>query len=170
MIQSYQTLIVGLLGFSSVVITMLANAKLQRNQHDREILHEANSLRTALVSELNANINAYKLRIEQFNEPNRHSAALVPNYPKDSIYKELLNKIGLLSEKEIEKIINAYALLSELTYRIRILVGKDNVTGFNNESIRIGADNLEVVSKIHISILPELIKATDEIDTQLRNL
>lgn len=63
MIQSYQTIFVGLLGFAGVIITMLANAAMHRNQLNRKLLHEANSLRTAIKSELDANINAYKLRV-----------------------------------------------------------------------------------------------------------
>jgi hypothetical protein len=148
---------------------MLANATLQRNQLKRTLLHETNSLRTALKSELNANISAYKLRIKQFNEPSEYKNALVPNNPTDNIYKELLNKIGLLSEMEVEKTIKAYALLSELPYRIRILVGTDNIGGFNNEFIRVDSDKFEIVLKIHESILPTLIEATDEIEHQLKN-
>ena len=169
LIQSYQTIFVGLLGFLGVIITMLANAKIQRNQIKRTQLHEANSLRIALKSELNANVNAYQLRIEQFKEPSESDKdAIVPNRATDGIYKELLNKIGLLSENELEKIIKAYALLSELPYRIRILVGTDNIGGFENEFLRVKNNKLKTVLKIHESILPSLIEATEEIEHQLK--
>lgn len=94
---------------------------------------------------------------------------MIPNNSTDNIYKELLSKIGLLSEKEVEKIINAYALLSELPYRIRILVGTDNIGGFSNEFIRVRIDKADVVSKIHENIIPVLMETTDEIENQLKN-
>ena len=167
-LQSYQTLFVGLLGFTGVILTMLENAKLQRNQHEKKLLHEANSLRVAIKSELSANKQAYELRIKQFNEPEGHSDALLPNKATDKIYNELLSNIGLLTEEEIEKIINAYALISELSYRLRILVGTDNVGGYNNEFIRVKGGNLEIALQMHESILPEIIHAINTVEKHLK--
>ena len=163
-LQSYQTLFVGLLGFTGVILTMLANAKLQRSQHERKFLHEANALRIALKSELSANKKAYELRIQQLNDPKGHSDALFPNKSIDKIFNELIPNIGLLTEFEIEQIINAYALIEELPYGLRILVGTDNVGGFNNEFIRVQGDRLKVALKMHESALPEITKAISEIE------
>lgn len=168
MLQSYQIIITGLLGFTGVIITMLWNGKLQRNQYERKIKHETNSLRAAIKSELKANKKAYELRIEQFNEPCEYSDALVPSKLIDNIYKELVNKIGLLTDEEIETVIEAYALMAELPYGLRILVGTDNVGGFNNEFIRVSKDKQDLVKEMHTKNLPAINKAMSVIEKYLK--
>jgi hypothetical protein len=51
-IETYQTLIVGFVGFGGVIIAMLGNARLQRKQDERRERREARALRTALIEEL----------------------------------------------------------------------------------------------------------------------
>ena len=161
MLQTYQTLIVGLLGFSGVIITMLANAKMQRMQYERKILHEAKSLRVALKSELNANRQSFEGRIKQFEEPIEFGDALIQNRSNDKIYNELLSNIGLLTEQEIEKVTEAYALLSEIPYRIRIIVGTERIGGFNDEFINIPKGHHETVTKMHKMVVPIISQAID---------
>ncbi len=86
-------------------------------------------------SELVANKKSYENRIQQLDEPSEFSHALVPNNTVDYVYKTLLDKIGLLSEDEVENILKAYLLIADLPYRIRILVGTDSIGGFNDEHI-----------------------------------
>lgn len=168
-LRSYQSLIVGLLGFTGVIITMLANARMQRSQHERVCLHEANSVRVAAKTELEANKKAYELRIEQLNEqPKDHTEALVPSRVLDNIYKEMLSKFGLLSEEELKNIINAYALITELPYKLRILVGTDNIGGYNNEFIRVGDGKHIIASKMHENILPAINEAISSIENHLK--
>ena len=168
MFQSYQILITGLIGFTGVIITMLANAKLQRNQYERKIMHETSSLRAAIRSELNANKQMLELRIEQLNEPTEYSDALIPRKIYDDIYKELISKLGLLTDKEIEKVIHAYALIAELPYDLTILVGTYNVGGINNDYIRISRDKHgDIVIKMHEKNLPIINNAINEIEKYL---
>lgn len=167
MLQTYQILITGLLGFTGVIITMLWNAKAQRDQFERNIKHETNSLRAAIKSELKANKQAYELRIKQFNETSEYSDALVPSKLINAIYRELVNKIGLLTDEEIEAIIEVYALMAELPYSMRILVGTDNVGGFNNEFIRVTKDKQDLVKKMHEKDLPAINKAMSTIGKYL---
>lgn len=169
MLESYQTFFTGLLGFTGVIITMLANAKMQRDQYERKVKHETNSLRAAIKSELNANKKAYELRIEQFGEDSDHNQALVPSKLIDNVYEELLNQIGLLTEEEIEKIIEVYLLMAELPYRLRILVGTDSVGGINNEFIRVNESQQTIVANIHESILPVIIHTISTIEKHLKD-
>ena len=167
MLQSYQILITGLIGFTGVIVTMLANAWFQRTQYERKIKHETNSLRAAIKSELNANKQALELRIKQLNEPTEYSDALIPSKSIDDIYKELINKIGLLTDEEIEMVIQAYALMAELPYSLRILVGTNNVGGFNNEFIRVSKDKQDIVLKMHEKNLPVINQAISAIEKYL---
>jgi len=168
MFQSYQILFTGLLGFAGVIVTMLANAKMQRDQYEGQIIHETNSLRAAIKSELKANKQTYELRITQFNEPCEYSDALVPSKLIDNIYKELVNKIGLLTDEEIEEIIRVYALMAELPYNLRILVGTNNVGGFNNEFIRVSKDQQNIVIEMHKNNLPAINQAISVIEKYLK--
>ena len=170
MLQTYQTLIVGTLGFLGVIITMLANAYLQRKQYERKIQHETNSLRVALKTELKANRQSFEGRIEQFQESDEYyTDALVQNRSDDKIYNRLLDNIGLLTEKEIEKVSEAYAFLAEVPYRIRIIVGTDAIGGFNDEFIRISKEHHETVNQIHQVALPIVSDAIDTIDERLKS-
>lgn len=168
-IKAYPTIFVGLLGFSGVITTMIFNAKMQRNLHDRALRHQTNSLRVAIKSELNSNKQSYEYRIEQFNEPSKFSDALFPSKIENEIYKQLISNIGLLTDEEVEKIINAYALISEIPYRVRILVGTDSIGGHNDEFIRLKGDQKKVVSKIHENILPDIVEAIDTIEKYRKN-
>jgi hypothetical protein len=147
---------------------MLANAKLQRMQYERKLLHEANSLRAALKSELNANLQAFEGRIEQFNEPTEYDDALIQNRFDDKIFNELLSEIGLLTEQEIEKIIGAYGLLCEVPYRLRILVGTDKIGGFNDEFIRVTKNHQNLVTDMHKVAIPIIKQAIDTINVHLK--
>jgi len=169
-VKDYQTLLVGLLGFTGVITTMLANAKMQRNQHERALLHEARSARVAIKTELLANKKSYELRISQLNEPpDESSGALVPSKLSNQLYNELLPKLGILSEEELEKVIQAYALISEAPYRLRILVGTDNVIGLNGENIRVESGKLQAAKEIHERILVVITKAIELVESHLEN-
>jgi hypothetical protein len=168
-LKTYQILVSGIVGFTGVVLTMLANAYFQRAQHKRAIRHEKQSLRTALKAELNSNKQAYEYRIEQFNEPSGHDHALMQNKVQDNVYDTLLAKIGILEPGEITVIIEAYQLIGETPYRIRILVGTDAVGGLDNEYIRIKSEHKDTVKKIHESLLPTILAAIESIDQHSRN-
>lgn len=168
-LKTYQTLIVGVLGFTGVIVTLRENSKLQRRQLSSKLKHDADSLRTALKSELNANRRAFETRLEQFNEPVEYEDALLQNRTNDTIYKELLKDIGKLSEHEIEKIIEAYSILSEVPYRIRILVGTDRVGGFNNEFIRVPNSHQEIVAGLHKQVVPIIDEAISAINANLKS-
>ena len=165
--ETFQTLITGLLGFSGVIITMRVNAKNQRQLQVRQIEHDVKSVRVALKSELVANKKSYEGRIQQFNEPTDHGEALIPNHTVDGVYQTLLHKIGLLSEEEVEKIHNAYLLMGELPYRLRIIVGTDNIGGHNDEFIRLNQNQLTIAARIHESFLPNIVEAIDSINQKL---
>lgn len=168
--ETYQTFFTGLLGFTGVIVTMVVNAKHQTKLQSRQMEHEVSSLRVALKSELIANKNFYENRIQQLNESSEFSHdALLPNNTVDHVYKTLLDKLGLLSEDEVENILKAYLLIADLPYRIRILVGTDGIGGFNDEFIRLNKNQQPIVSDMHKRFLPEIIKAIDSIEQHLIN-
>ena len=150
---------------------MIVNAKIQRKLEENRIKHEKMSIRTAIKSELVANKNAYELRINQLNEPgHENDQVLIPNKVIDGIYRTLLNKIGMLTEDEVEKILNAYLLMEEVPYNIRILAGTNNIVGYKDEIIMIREKKiLEKVEKMHSTYLPKINDAIYSIENQLNS-
>jgi hypothetical protein len=168
-LKTYQILVSVIAGFTGIALTMLANAYLQRAQHKRAFQHEKQTLRSALRAELNANKQAYEHRVEQFNQPSGDNHALMQNRIQDNVYKTLLAKIGILESGEITAIIEAYQLIFEIPYRIRILAGLDAVGGFDNEYIRLKPEHIDIVKKIHESLLPTIAAAIESIDQHSKN-
>ena len=167
--EKYQTFFTGLLGFTGVIMTMIVNARHQWAMHDRKLKHEAQTLRVALRAELDANRLAFEGRIQQLDEQTDFSHALVPNQPINQVYSNHLNKLGLLSDEEIERVFKAYLLMSDLFFRMRILVGADNVIGINNEIIRlVDQARRSAASDMHKSFLPDIKKAIESIDKNRR--
>jgi hypothetical protein len=163
----YQTFFTGVLGFTGVIITMIVNARHQTRLQYRQMEHDVRSLRVALKSELVANKKTYEGRVQTFNEPSELSHALIPSNIVDYIYKTHLDKVGLLSEEEVEKTLRAYLLIAELPYRLRILVGTDNVGGFNDEFIRLDKSRQPAAKRMHEAFLPPIQEAIDSIDQHL---
>jgi len=165
--ETYQTFFTGLVGFAGVIITMVLNAKHQIKLQNRQTQHDARALRVALKSELVANKSIYENRIQQLNEPSDFRHTLIPSNVVDGVFKMLKDKIGLLSEEELEVIFKAYLLIAELPYRIRILIGTDNVGGLNDEFLRVDQERREAVTSIHKSFLPDIDNAISIIDEHL---
>ena len=168
-IRTYQTLVTGLLGFSGVIVTLSVNAWLQRLQHQTKIEHDRSALRLALRAELNINKQTYDLRIGDLKNTPEHKHALIPTKIMNEVYETLLGTIGLLSDMEIEKVINAYLLIAEIPYRLKLLVGTDNIGGTESEFIRLREEHMDVARKIHESILPKITEAIESINAHITN-
>jgi hypothetical protein len=155
----FQTLVVGLIGFAGVIITMVVNAKTQRSLQSRQREHDAKALRVAILAELNENVAMYEIRIQDLSDADANRHALIPSIVVNRIYQALLPKIGMLSAKEVEVVHRAYLSLEEMPWRLRILVGTDNVGGLNNEFIRIDPNRQKVAAEIHKAVLPSVRNA-----------
>jgi hypothetical protein len=88
----YQTFFVGVLGFTGVIITMVVNAKTQRDLQSRQRQHDAQSVRTALRAELKANAEMYEARIKDFSASGGIHHAIVPSKVVNTIYQTVLPK------------------------------------------------------------------------------
>ena len=160
----YQTFLVGVLGFTGVIITMVVNARTQRGLQSRQRQHDAQSVRTALRAELKANVEMYEIRIKDFSGCDGTQDAIVPSKIVNTVYLTLMANIGLLSVGEVESVTRAYLLLEELPYRLRILVGTNNVGGLNQELIRIDAGRQQVAAGVHEAILPSIRDALSTLE------
>lgn len=168
MFETYQTFFTGLLGFLGVIITLLLNGKLQRDIRKREVDHQANSIRTAIRAELLMNKSAYDLRLEQFADGSENKHALLPNKIFDEVFHKLLDQLGILEEAEVEKVLHAYHLMSELPYKLRIIAGADSVGGYQDEWIRLNKEVIPVAQEMHEKFLPVIEDTIDVIGRNIR--
>jgi hypothetical protein len=159
LLERFQTSVVGVLGFSGVILTMIVNAKTQRGLQSAQRQHDVRSLRTALLVELKENARMYEDRISTLSKADGTHHALMPSRVTNSIFQSSLSDVGLLSADEVESVLRAYLLLEEMPYRLRLLVGTNNVGGYNDEFIRIDADRQRDAKKIHEALLPRLREA-----------
>ena len=159
LLERFQTSVVGVLGFTGVILTMIVNAKTQRGLQSAQRQHEVRSLRTALMVELKMNVQMYETRISDLSQADGGHHALMPSKVTNNIYQSSLPDVGLLSSREVESVLRAYLLLEEMPYRLHLLVGTNNVGGYNDEFIRIEANKQVDAKRIHEALLPRLREA-----------
>ena len=157
--DKYQTFIVGILGFGGVIFTIYMNARLSRVQHDRQIEHDKKALRTAICSELTLIKNIFCHRCEQADKDDEPSSVFYPVHISTEVYAQFINKIGLLSQYEIETVMEAYALVNDLPIRLQLLT-TDHDSSFDRPGyIFIDAKYAEAAIGVHKSFLPKIEKA-----------
>ena len=124
-IERFQTGIVGVFGFLGVIYTIYSNGKLARDQHERQLNHERAGLRTALCAELELFRDIYADRSKSLSTVAEGQSSLLPDSPHVTVYHQLLDKLGLLTGSEVTLLMKAYALISELPVRVRLLELED---------------------------------------------
>jgi hypothetical protein len=168
--KDFQTIIVGLIGFSGVIFTLYTNARLSRKQHERNISHEKETLRAALHAELELARRAFSrigTPINERNETDRveeDSGAFFPERYSQSVYQSLISKIGLLPLSAIPKVIDAHSLIDELPTRLRLL-STDNHESFERPGyIYISARYVDTATSIYRNFLPRIEHALEALE------
>jgi hypothetical protein len=142
LVQEFQTLTAGTIGFAGVIITLVVNAWYAREQRREERRHECHTLRAALMEELKINretlvSNMNKVRDSAYDLPEA-GGYFVPTDPMDDAYRAFTHRIGLLSQAEVSKVM--YAYLSLRTYDAKLfLIGVPPHTG--DRHVQVPANN-----------------------------
>ncbi|MDY6908607.1 MAG: hypothetical protein SWC40_01430 [Thermodesulfobacteriota bacterium] len=77
----------------------------------------------------------------------------MPEYVPNQIYSQLITRIGLLTAKEVENVIDAYLLAAELPVRLKLLTkGTAEFPGY----IQLSDEHAEVAAKMHESFLVKI--------------
>ena len=154
--ERFQTFFVGLIGFAGVIYTIAMNAKLTRQQHERQLIQEQTALRTALIAELRVIRKSYEDRIKSLREKDGGQYALIPEYMSKQVYDRLIDRIGLLTPLEVSSVMDAYLIAAELPSRLKLLsketLGSQEYSGY----IKIDEDSAEVAAKMHDSFLEKI--------------
>lgn len=161
LVSEFQTLVVGVIGFSGVVISLLVNAWLSRRQHVRAVHHEMDTLRTALIAELELIQRSFREK-STLNDSNEDpTSAFYPESTPKPVYENYIGKIGLLSAHEVSAIIEAYTLINEESARLQLL-SSGHHDSFNKPGyIFIQAEHEKTASGVYGSFLPKIEKALD---------
>ena len=166
--EKYQTFVVGVLGFGGVICTIIMNARLSRIQNDRQINHEREALRTAICSELELIRKMFEGRCEMAHEKGGPQSAFYPEHTSNQVYQQFINRIGLLSANEIEVVMEAYALVSDLPMRLQFL-STDHDPSFDRPGyIFIDSEHAETAIEIHKSFLPKIALAIKTLRDSLK--
>jgi hypothetical protein len=123
LLKEYQTLVVGILGFTGVILTLFTNARLNRKQHTRQIEHERTALKAALSIELSIIRDAFRDRIETIGNTTGTPGMWVPVDTMTDAYSRLIDKIGLLSREQVNLVMRAYLLIRAVPERLRLMGG-----------------------------------------------
>jgi len=164
MIIEYQTLIVGCLGFAGVILTLVVNAKLNRDQKTAELKREGNSVRHAILAELKALKLTYE---DRASTSKKDQDWLVPARVSNDVYKTFLPRIGLLSSEEVDCVMKAYLLVGELPTRLMLISASPSNNQPREGYIHIGRGYIEVAVGIHKAFLPDIEAAIDKLSQNI---
>lgn len=167
----FQTFISGIIGFIGVMLTLLVNSKLQRNQNirlneDRVAYEvkirndEVNSLISALISELEVNKNAIRGLVSGLarNVPvgNFH---MIPRRILNDIFNNNLQHIGILPQKKSKALVSIYSNLERIDDDL-ICITKFANSNYDQDFIFIPSGNAAMKASNYISpYIDEIEKA-----------
>ncbi|MEW8026920.1 MAG: hypothetical protein AB2806_04160 [Candidatus Thiodiazotropha sp.] len=125
-----------------------------QKEHDLQIqadqtVHEVNSLRVALKSELTSVRVSYESIIDTYHEEEHTGSSVFQNAAYHVVFDNIAAKLGLLSEDEIDKVIKAYRLVSEVPYKLKMMVRIDKAGHYNDDYIVLNQDATEIAVKIY---------------------
>jgi len=157
-LTQYQTLIVGLLGFTGVILTLLTNARLNRKQHARQIEHERTALKAALSTELSIIRDTFRDRLEMIGEPTGSQGMWVPLDTMTDVYGRVLDKIGLLSREQVNLVLRAYLLIRAVPERLRLMEGSPEIEP-GATYLHVGSKHVGDARRMHENFLGDIEKA-----------
>jgi hypothetical protein len=117
------------------------------------------AIRTAICSELEIIRRIFADRCKKDVETDGIKPAFFPENISTNIYSQFVNKIGLLSSHEIEAVIEAYALVNDLSNRLKLLSSGHDASFDRPGYIFIDSEHAETAIGIHKNFLPKIEEA-----------
>ena len=157
-IQEHPNLTVGIIGFVGVIFTLWFNAWQAREQRRDERRLDRETLRAALIEELKINRAAMVSNLESVDETLESQRYFVPTDLMDDAYRVFTDRIGLLSQAEVSKVM--YAYLSLRSYNAKLfLVGVPTHT--SPRHVEVPAKNAPLLRAMQESRVGPLDEAID---------
>lgn len=167
-IRAYQTLVVGLLGFAGIIVTLLVNAYLQRAQDRRRAKQEARGLRIALMEELRVQRMVLEEVAESLGTAEDNGDAgvrfgLVPLQRYSRVFDRSIDKLGLLTGRELAYVFAAYLPLSAMTWKLKAMESATQHRDASGDIARITPQHFDAVKKMHRNSLLAIDAAMREL-------
>ncbi|MHB8474744.1 MAG: hypothetical protein ACYDBZ_00460 [Steroidobacteraceae bacterium] len=157
-LTQYQTIIVGLLGFGGVILTLRTNARLNREQHTKQVEHERTALKAALSAELSIIRDTFRDRIEMIGSPAESQGMWVPVDTMTDVYGRILDKIGLLSREQVDLVLRAYLLIRAVPERLRLMEGSPKVEP-GATYLYVGSKHIVDARRMHENFIQDIERA-----------
>lgn len=127
LVERFQTMIVGTLGFLGVIWTLLANAKNARMEHQRQLHTKRLTLRRILIAEFRNYSHALKANM-QAKVPNNELFSV--GKVRRTLSESLATDLGLLELGEIDVAVNAIISFDGLNHVLENLSQEQSDTRF----------------------------------------
>lgn len=152
-VEKFQSGIVGLLGFVGVIITLIVNAKFAREERQEARKHDRDALTTALTEELRLVKLAFQDRVDTIvkAEADKSEGIMVPLDSMTEAYDHFVPRLGLLSRKQVEKVMAAYLSVKQVPAKITLIGAK---YGDGSPYVEVGTQFFEIIKGMHFNILP----------------
>ena len=160
-LQQFQGTIVGLVGFAGVIMTLFMNDLIARRLHAAAVTHDRQSIRTALIEELqvlramyDGNARTCHKAQEAIPNPPPRAAFDVPIYDMTDIYDRSTARLGLLTGAELGMVMRAYMMHRQVRHRIvNLLADPQTITA---TSVKVPAARTGLLKAVCESLVPEL--------------
>ncbi len=156
-LRDWQLLIGVGVGFLAVLLMLRSNARRAIKHERRQRRSDANALRTALVAELNQLISIMQADSERAVSSGKEGRFFCSFLDYSPILRAHLDRIGLLTAKEITATLDAHALAADLERKFFLFGGYDVDLSSYGTSVR-----LMSVPQAQVPHLLALFQATRE--------
>jgi hypothetical protein len=131
-LAEHQTLVVGVVGFTGVIITLAVNAHLARMQLVRSALHQANVMRRAMLADLKGHADDLRARMEfmESKSPDRPGKMMIREAAEIEIFTAASGTLGLLTLDEVSAVMAAYAWLRNLPREAAMMAAGPAANGY----------------------------------------
>lgn len=156
--QEFQTAIVGAIGFAGVILTLIANFRIEAKTSARETRKRAAAVATLVEAELRLLLGAMLLGSE-IRSDDAHSHTQMPRL-RLRFSNLVLNDLGLLESDLCRKIVLALSTVDNVMAKVRITAESETAEYFS-----VPSKNCALVAKIYLShskVLEEALEALDE--------
>ncbi len=89
----------------------------------------------------------------------------------DAVFNVSINRVGILTDRQVAAVFKAYLPLRALTWRLRVLAAVDvgqNAAGAE-EHVFLSGKALEVASQMHCELIPDIETAIAELEAKAKN-
>jgi len=164
LLERFQTVIVGTLGFAGVIVTLFVNAYISRRQSREAREHEGDTIRQALLAELRSARLSAKGSAESLREGGAtgDSPLHVNAEWETPVFDGVIPRLGLLGGEQTARVVDAYMSLRQFDRALALFSAPDESGHFR----RVTAGRARTLAKSYESLLPKLDSAIAALDVQ----